>query len=264
MGLRSPTSVKSAGSPVTASETEINYSVARLQRDQHERGHIRRELTLIKEKYSINDYTVLEVGCGLGHNLEIFKRDNRVLGVEGLPDAVAQARVGGLDVRQGDLEAGIDLGTGTADWVLCLDVLEHLVNPMNLMVEIRRVLREKGRVVINVPNHFDLTGRIKIFLGHDLDVHKFFPESNEWENPHLRFFTHRGITELVTEAGFKVVDDLSARFWSLPKRATVERLGLEPLMRILAGTRPSLFAGGFLLIAEKQVTGIDLRSASAR
>jgi SAM-dependent methyltransferase len=256
--------VGSAESLPTTSESEINYSVARLQRDQHERGHIRRELIFIKEKYNITDCVVLEVGCGLGHNLEIFKRDNRVLGVEGLPDAVTQARVGGLDVRQGDLEAGIDLGTGTADWVLCLDVLEHLVNPMNLMVEIRRVVREKGRVVINVPNHFDLTGRIKIFLGHDLDVHKFFPECNEWENPHLRFFTHRGITELVTAAGFRVVDDLSARFWSFPKRATVERLKLEPVMRVLARTRPSLFAGGFLLIAEKQVTGIDLRSAIDR
>src|SRR5258707_10280778 len=141
MRLRSPTPVGSAESLPTTSESEINYSVARLQRDQHERGHIRRELIFIKEKYSITDCVVLEVGCGLGHNLEIFKRDNRVLGVEGLPDAVTQARVGGLDVRQGDLEAGIDLGTGTADWVLCLDVLEHLVNPMNLMIEIRRILR---------------------------------------------------------------------------------------------------------------------------
>jgi SAM-dependent methyltransferase len=238
--------------------------VARLQRDQHERGHIRRELTFVKEKYGITGCTVLEVGCGLGHNMEIFNGDNRVLGIEGLPDAVAQARMRGLDVRQGDLEAGINAGTGTADWVLCLDVLEHLVNPMNLMVEIHRVLSEKGRVVINVPNHFDLTGRIKIFLGHDLDVHKFFPESNQWENPHLRFFTYRGIRELATGAGFEVVDDVSGKFWSFPKRAIVERLGLESMMRMLARIRPSLFAGGFFLVAEKQATGIDIRSATAR
>jgi SAM-dependent methyltransferase len=264
MVLRSPTPVRAAESPSTAPASEINYSVDRLLKDQHERDHIRRELTLVKEKYGITNCTVLEVGCGLGHNLEIFKGDNRASGIEGLPDAVAQARMQGLDVRQGDLEAGIDLDTGTADWVLCLDVLEHLVNPMNLMVEIRRVLREKGRVVINVPNHFDLTGRIKILLGHDLDVHKFFPECNEWENPHLRFFTYRGITELVTAAGFEVVDDLSSKFWSFPKRTTVERLRLEAVIRIMARIRPSLFAGGFLLIVEKKATGIDLRSAPAR
>src|SRR5256885_14362500 len=213
--------------------------------DDAERAHIRRELSGIKGQYGIKGRTVLEVGCGLGSNLEIFQPDNKVVGIEGLEDAVAVARSRGLEVHQGDLESEMCLNSDTVDWILCLDVLEHLQNPMKLMVEIHRVLHVGGRVIINVPNHFDLTGRIKLLLGHDLDVHNFFPESHEWDNPHLRFFTHNGIKELLRAAGFGMVEDRSAGFWSFPKGRFLERMGLRSVLLSLALLNPGLFAPGF-------------------
>jgi SAM-dependent methyltransferase len=236
---------------VAVSDRTINYSLHLLERDEHERAHIRRELSTIKRQWQIANCTVLEVGCGLAANLEIFRADNTVVGVEGLGDAVAQARLRGLDVRQGDLATELNLRSGSVDWVLCLDVLEHMVKPMKLMEEIYRVLREEGRIILNVPNHFDLTGRLKILAGHNLDVHNFFPESDEWNNPHVRFFTHNGITRLVKEVGFKILDDRSAHFYSFPKSSLLERVGLRPLLRFLAQARSTLFAGGFFLIAQK-------------
>jgi methionine biosynthesis protein MetW len=231
---------------------EINYSVERLQMDDAERAHIRRELSEIKKQYGITNCTVLEVGCGLGSNLEVFRPDNRVVGIEGLADAVAVARSRGLEAHQGDLESELCLNGDSVDWVLCLDVLEHLENPIKLMVDIHRVLRVGGRIIINVPNHFNLKGRIKLLFGHDLDVHNFFPESHEWDNPHLRFFTHGGISQLLRAAGFGIVEDRSAHFWSFPKGRFLERMGLRPVLRRLALLNPGLFAGGFLIIGKKQ------------
>jgi SAM-dependent methyltransferase len=251
MELRSRVRAQLAEPEFVVPGREINYSLELLERDSHERAHIRRELALIKEQHGIVNLMVLEVGCGLGQNLEVFKNDNRAIGIEGLPDAVAQARAQGLDVSEGDLEAELAIKTGSTDWVLCLDVLEHLPNPMSLMKEIHRILRARGRVVINVPNHFDLTGRIRVLMGHDLDVHKFFPHNHEWDNPHLRFFTHRGIRQFLRAAGFAVVEDRSERFWSFPKQSILQRIGFGSVLRLLARARPSLFAGGFLLIAEK-------------
>jgi len=147
-------------------------------------------------------------------NLAVFQDQNTVSGIEGLPTAVDQARLRGLDVRQGDLQTSLTLQDCSFDWVLCLDVLEHLENPMHLMKEMWRVLRWNGRVVINVPNHFNLAGRIKILFGQDLDVHRFFPECREWNNPHLRFFTHRGINQLLQATGFTVLEDRSGSFCS--------------------------------------------------
>ncbi len=224
---------------------EINYSVDLLRRDENERSHIRKELVLIQAEYDIKNCKVLELGCGLGQNLSLFRHDNAVVGIEGLSSAVAQARSRGLTVFQGDLEGKLDLETGTADWVLCLDVLEHLSNPLGLLLEMRRILRNGGRAIVNVPNHFDLSGRVKILLGHDLDVHRFFPQNHEWDNPHLRFFTHRGIRQLTKAAGFEVIEDRSSRIW-LSMETSLRRL-----RRYLAQKSPAAFAPGFFLIIGK-------------
>src|SRR2546421_10202339 len=98
--------------PVSATmlpENKVNYSVALLRRDEQERTHITRELKLVKHEYGIRDFTVLEVGCGLAQNLEIFRADNHVFGIDGLRSAVADARSRGLHVIQGDLETPLEL-----------------------------------------------------------------------------------------------------------------------------------------------------------
>ena len=230
---------------------QINYSVVLLHRDEAERTHITSELKLIREQYGISGCTVLELGCGLGQNLEIFQRTNNVLGIEGLASAVKEARTRGLDVVEGDLQSRLDVSSQTVDCVLCLDVLEHLERPLNLMLEIRRVLRVGGKVILNVPNHFDLSGRLKILVGHNLDVHKFFPASDDWDNPHLRFFTHGGIKRMVVTSGFELLEDRSGHFCSFPKRKLLQAAGLSFALRYLAAKKPSLFAGGFFLIIEK-------------
>jgi SAM-dependent methyltransferase len=230
---------------------DVNYTIDLLQRDDQERNHIIRELVLIKEEYKIKDCTVVDLGCGTGNNLESFKNDNNVLGFEGLASAVSVARSRALPVCEADLEQRLEMPDSSADWVLCLDVLEHLVNPIKLMHEINRVLRVNGKAVINVPNHFDLTGRMRILHGHSLDVHRFFPDSHDWDNPHLRFFTHRGIKQMVAAAGFKLVDDRSWKFHAFPKKRFFESIGLTFLLRHLAVKYPPAFAAGFFLIIEK-------------
>jgi 2-polyprenyl-3-methyl-5-hydroxy-6-metoxy-1,4-benzoquinol methylase len=230
---------------------QINYSVDLLRRDEAERRHITDELRLIREEYGINGCTLLEVGCGLGQNLEIFRTSNKVLGIEGLASAVSEACSRGLAVIKGDLQSPLDIVSGSIDWLLCLDVLEHLERPLSLMLEMRRVLRVRGRAILNVPNHFDLSGRLKLLMGHNLDVHKFFPESDDWDNPHLRFFSHAGIKRMVAASGFQLLHDRSGHFCSFPKRRLFEAAGLNPVLRYLAEKKPSLFAGGFFLIIEK-------------
>ena len=252
MGIKSPTKDLLVESNVSIPDRAINYSIALLERDTADRGHIREELSRLKSAYEIRNCTIIETGSGLGDNLEIFRKDNHVMGIEGLPDAVAQARIRGLDVREGDLTSALAVADSSVDWTLCLDVLEHLEDPLHLMNEIWRVLRPTGRAVINVPNHFNLAGRIKLLFGQDLDVHRFFPECREWNNPHLRFFTHRGIRQLLEVAGFSLLEDRSHRFCSLPKQSLLEKLQLQSLSRCIARIRPSLFAGGFFLIAQKR------------
>jgi SAM-dependent methyltransferase len=252
MKLTLPATSMPSQTPLGVPVDEINYSVELLQRDEHQRAHIRQELALIRERYKIHNCVVLEVGCGLGHNLQLFADSNEVLGIEGLEDAAATARSQGLRVWQGDLASELRLPSNSVDWALCLDVLEHLVAPLSLLTELHRVLRNRGKLIINVPNHFDLSGRLKLLFGSSLDVHRFYPDHHDWDNPHLRFFTHPGILQLVKRSGFHLVDDRSSSRPILPKAALLERFGFGPLLRALSRRSPSLFSAGFFLIVEKR------------
>jgi SAM-dependent methyltransferase len=230
---------------------DVNYSVELLRRDEEDRNHITRELLLIKKEYQITDCTVVEMGCGLGNNLQIFQADNTVLGVDGLAPAVGEAQSRGLSVVLANLECPLEMQSETADWMLCLDVLEHLVNSFGLLIEMRRILRDGGKAIINVPNHLSLSGRLRLLLGSGLDVHGFFPDSHDWDNPHLRFFTYRGIHQMVEAAGFKIVEDRSRHFCNFPKQDVFRRLGLGWFTRCIAQQSASAFAGGFFLIIQK-------------
>src|ERR1700747_1926260 len=140
MQIRTQSETSSIGMPV-------NYSVDLLHRDEKERLHIARELVAIKQQYGISNCNLIDVGCGLGQNLQIFDDDNKTLGIEGLTSAVLEARARGLTVLQGDLELPLEVESQSADWVLCLDVLEHLVNSFGLLTEIHRILRGAGKAI---------------------------------------------------------------------------------------------------------------------
>ncbi|BAY60718.1 methylase involved in ubiquinone/menaquinone biosynthesis [Calothrix brevissima NIES-22] len=232
--------------------TNINYSLELLERDKSDRGHIINELLRIKEKFHIQKCNILEVGCGLGQNLSIFQADNSVKGIEGLPDVVRVANSLGLDVTQSDLEQPlVNLANASQDWILCLDVLEHLVNPLNLMLEIHRILKQDGKAIINVPNHFTWRGRLKILMGSGLDVHNFFPDSDDWNNPHIRFFTFSGYRRLIEKSGFEVIDNRCSLLPTVPLAKYFNRLGLHQLMNNLARKQPSLFAASFCVVLQK-------------
>jgi len=50
------------------------------------------------------------------------------------------------------------LGENRFDWVLCLDVIEHVERPADLVDQIFRVLRPGGRLLLTTPFNFHLHG----------------------------------------------------------------------------------------------------------
>jgi SAM-dependent methyltransferase len=230
---------------------EINYNAELLRRDKIVRTDISALLHRIKANYEVSGKHIIELGCGLGQNMEVFVPDNFVSGIDGVCDAVDAAKAAGLNVILADLEKPLPLEAETMDWVLCLDVLEHLLKPMFLMKEIYRILPNNGKAILNVPNHFVWLGRVKIALGSDLDVCNYFPNHREWENPHIRFFTRSGFLELIQLTGFRVVEDFSHEFPTFPMYRKLQQIGLSQVGTFAARYLPALFAGGHFMIVEK-------------
>lgn len=230
---------------------EINYSAEMLESELINREPIRIALRSFKDTYGVNQQSVAEFGSGLGYNLDIFCPQNEVTGIEGLGTAAEAATARGIPTITADLSAAVPLESNSYGVVLCLDVLEHLMDPGMCLREAHRILRPDGLIAVNVPNHFSLSGRVNIVAGSGMDSVKFFPGHQDWENPHVRFFRHSSILELMAISGFRIEADWTSRFPSIPIIRRWPFVQQSRLAGALAKRFPELFAGGFFILGRK-------------
>jgi SAM-dependent methyltransferase len=173
---------------------------------------------------------VLDVGCSTGYlAAELTARGCHVVGVEGDPQAAAQARERCELVVVGDVEdpAVRDELPRDMDVLLLADVLEHLRDPWGALTALRGLLAPGGRAVVSVPNVGHWTARRALARGR-------FPYADHglFDRTHLRFFTRASARELARGAGFDVERE---EFGSAP-------LPLEAHLPSLAAARPGLTA----------------------
>lgn len=103
---------------------------------------------------------LLEVGCGSGGQLAIMARAGwETTGLDFDPRAVLAARQRGLNVNVGDVrDAGF--GVGQFDAIVMTHVIEHVIDPVGVLAECRRILNPQGTVVVITPNTVSLGHRV--------------------------------------------------------------------------------------------------------
>ncbi|OHB75302.1 MAG: hypothetical protein A2Z34_09610 [Planctomycetes bacterium RBG_16_59_8] len=149
--------------------------------------------------------SLLDIGCGNGESLALMGvpgKFTKVCGVDISGEAIAAARAKGIDAAVIDLNgASLPFESGSFDCVTILAVLEHLFDPHHVLREIRRVLKEGGTLVINVPNAASFSNRLRILFGR-APVTSYDPG---WDGGHLHYFTPRDLKKALREHGFTVV-----------------------------------------------------------
>jgi SAM-dependent methyltransferase len=134
---------------------------------------------------------MLDVGCGDGSVLRLAQELGwKAEGVDFDPQAVDAARRKGHTVKAGRL---VDqrYAYDAFDLVLMSHVIEHVHDPLETLREVRRVLRDRGTLVITTPNAAS--------WGH----HRFGRDWVQLDPPrHLQIFEADSLTGLVKRAGF--------------------------------------------------------------
>jgi SAM-dependent methyltransferase len=92
---------------------------------------------------------LLDVGCGsawLGDHYADYT------GIDVSPEAVEAARRRGREVLLADVDERLPFDDESFDGVVLKDVLEHVRDPVALVLEVRRILRPNGRVFASSPD----------------------------------------------------------------------------------------------------------------
>ena len=159
---------------------------------------------------------VLEVGCGAGAVLGQLREEGAegLVGIEPEPGGGA-AGPERRRPRPGDYgREALDELEGPFDTIICHDVLEHLVDPWQVLGRLSEIAAPGGRIQVSVPNarHISLVLDLvfKGTFGYTDFAHR--------DITHLRWFTRKDIVAAVTSAGWRVTATGNSRL-SRPRRA---------------------------------------------
>lgn len=149
------------------------------------------------------DHKILEIGCGVGNTglaLKNLGKAKEVVGVELFSKAAEEAKSKIDEVITGDIEK-LDLPYKEYfDYIICGDVLEHLLDPWSALKKLKKYLTPKGYLIASIPNiQYWRVIRDLLLLG------KWeYKNAGILDSTHLRFFTHREIIKLFQSADFQI------------------------------------------------------------
>ena len=179
----------------------------------------------------------LDIGCGNGTTsafvMHLHPEVTWAGGVELFPDAAENARSVLDQVWCGDLEATsfeTAIAPASLDVILCLDVLEHLVDPWTVVKRLSPLLKTDGRLIISIPNIRNWKFIRKLLMNGDFH----YRDAGLLDRTHLRFFVRDTAIELAEAGGLKVSYAGNAHPWKpLDMRNILYHIsmcGLEDLM----------------------------------
>jgi len=137
--------------------------------------------------------SILDVGCGTGTILSALNGDVRKAGLDLSPEMVNKAREklgADVDLRVSDSER-LPWPSDSFDVVTINLSFHHYEHPETVLREVRRVLRNGGRMIIGdicLPFHLNKLANLLMLFNHEGGVH---------------IYSEKEMRTLLNEAGFK-------------------------------------------------------------
>lgn len=165
---------------------------------------------------------ILEIGCGTGATGALALSEGRAgnyVGVELFEAAANEAREVLSDVITGNVES-LDFSWQPAsfDALILSEVLEHLVEPGEVLKKLARFVRPGGMVLASSPNISHWRVIRELVRG------KFeLADQGVFDRTHLRWFTPQSFAQMFEDAGFRS-DDIGPVTAFSPRTELISRL----------------------------------------
>ena len=143
---------------------------------------------------------LLDVGCASGWFLSQLLASHPQLtysGIDVYKDGIRYAKKNYPDIRFGIADAHkLPYKNASFDVVICMNVLEHAVDPKTIVKEIKRVAKKDAIVIIGMDSEntlFKLTWTAWKLL-----------KGRVWKHAHLHAFSIKNLEKLFKECGFAI------------------------------------------------------------
>jgi SAM-dependent methyltransferase len=148
-------------------------------------------------------HRILDIGCTYGATVKMLKDADKcewACGVEIYPPAAEQAREHFDSIIIGDIETiDLPITPHSIDLILCLDVLEHLIDPWRTISKLHNYLSPSGFLIAKIPNISYYYMILKL-IKNDWS----YCDSGILDKTHLRFFVKKTAISLLECSGLKV------------------------------------------------------------
>ncbi len=196
---------------------------------------------------------VLDAGAGSG-SLSLMLKEKGFT-VSACDINPKQYAVSGIQCKKANLNEKIPYRSGTFDYVMSLEMIEHLEDPWTFLREARRVLKPKGQLILSTPNVTHISSRVFYLL-----FGRFIPF---WSRRYMEFNWH------IQPIFFWTLSFMLDHIGYVTKRTTYNEGKLFPLFkmffkngRLYFGSpisisylpKNDLFGENIIVVAEKRST----------
>ena len=216
------------------------------RRDRYARDRVMKSARLLLPHLKDNDL-ILDVGC---FTQEASKYYPPWVKYQGIDEKAYHPHTKVVNLHHG-------FDPIEADHILCLETLEHLINPEEVLHSISNSLKNNGRIVVSLPNEATIFHRIRCLLG-KVDAGCF--QSN---GKHLHLPSLKQSKQFLLEEGFLIEKVL---YYISPSACGSQQAWVGRILKLLpdvvhqwlADYFPSLFARGFIFLLQKpQLVGSE-------
>ncbi|MCX5749173.1 MAG: class I SAM-dependent methyltransferase [Candidatus Saganbacteria bacterium] len=143
--------------------------------------------------------SLFDIGFGYAQALLYFREKGmKVSGLEPSPEGVEYAKSQGLDVFQSGIEDFSCVGSRRYDIVTLINVLEHLRDPADVLMNIKKqLLKPNGLLVLDVPNEFN---------DFQTAANEEYSLDEWWVCPpnHINYFSGNSLSKLLNDCGYEI------------------------------------------------------------
>lgn len=190
---------------------------------------------------------VLEIGPSTGYMTKAFMDNGCTVDVVEInKEAVAKIPKSARKIINMSIEdVSVDSLSGSYDFIILADVLEHLVNPSEVLKNLLKIATTETKLLISVPNIASWVMRKKLFFKGDFK----YQESGLLDKTHLHFYTVNTLPAFLDENSWKT-EKVICTITRIPLEGSTGRIPM--LYPWLVKKFKNLAYEHFLVIASKK------------